>query len=250
MNDVQTGVVEAMTAAHPSPGFPPGIDDARRQPARPPELNPESNPESDPESNPESNLEASRYELISWVSHDLRGPLASIRAMSEALEDGMVGEPDRYHRQIRLEVDRMVRMVDDLSQLAGIHAGNLKLKLDEVTLSDIVSDAIASAKPVAHARGVDLAGSVGEGIQVVADPAALSKVFGNLLMNAIRHTPAWSSSSGQRARSASSSRSTTDTADSVRRTWPGSSTSPGKGAPSATRTRWPSSGAERASDWQ
>ena len=75
----------------------------------------------------EARLEASRRELVSWVSHDLRTPLAGMRAMTEALEDGMVDDPARYHRQIRAEVDRMVRMVDDLFELSRIHAGVLTM---------------------------------------------------------------------------------------------------------------------------
>ncbi|MCW2855097.1 MAG: two-component system histidine kinase [Marmoricola sp.] len=138
----------------------------------------------------ESRLEGSRRELISWVSHDLRSPLAGMRAMTEALEDGMAEDPARYHRQISSEVDRMVRMVDDLFELSRIHAGNLKLTLEPLMLGDVVSEALASADPVARAHGVRLGGEVEPGLQVVADPAELSRVVANLLMNAIRHTPA------------------------------------------------------------
>ena len=77
----------------------------------------------------EARLEESRRELVSWVSHDLRTPLAGLRAMTEALEDGLAEDPARYHRQIRAEVDRMVRMVDDLFELSRIHAGVLRLSL-------------------------------------------------------------------------------------------------------------------------
>jgi signal transduction histidine kinase len=83
----------------------------------------------------------------------------------------------------------MVRMVDDLFELSRIHAGNLRLSLEPVMLGDLVSEAIASADPVARARGVRLGGGVEEGLEVVADPAELSRVVGNLVMNAIRHTP-------------------------------------------------------------
>ena len=138
----------------------------------------------------EARLEDSRRELVAWVSHDLRTPLAGLRAMTEALEDGIADDPSRYHRQIRAEVDRMVRMVDDLFELSRIHAGNLRLTLEPVALGDLVSEAIASADPVARARGVRLGGGVDDGLEVVADPAELSRVVGNLLMNAIRHTPA------------------------------------------------------------
>jgi signal transduction histidine kinase len=137
----------------------------------------------------ELRLEESRRELVSWVSHDLRSPLAALRAMTEALEDGLADDPARYHRQIRAEVDRMVRMVDDLFELSRIHAGNVRLSLEPVALADLVSEAIASADPVARARGVRLGGGVDDGLEVVADPTELSRVVGNLLMNAIRHTP-------------------------------------------------------------
>lgn len=138
----------------------------------------------------EGRLEESRRELISWVSHDLRSPLAGMRAMTEALEDGLAEDPARYHRQIRAEVDRMVRMVDDLFVLSRIHAGNLPLSLEPLVLGDLVSEALASADPVARARGVRLGGAVDAGLEVVADPAELSRAVTNLVMNAIRHTPA------------------------------------------------------------
>jgi signal transduction histidine kinase len=138
----------------------------------------------------EARLEESRRELVSWVSHDLRTPLAGLRAMTEALEDGLAEDPARYHRQIRAEVDRMVRMVDDLFELSRIHAGVLRLSLQPVALGDLVSEAIAGADPVARAHRVHLGGRVEEGVEVLADPAELSRVISNLLMNAIRHTPA------------------------------------------------------------
>jgi signal transduction histidine kinase len=130
------------------------------------------------------------YELVSWVSHDLRTPLAGMRAMTEALEDGMAADPERYHRQIRAEVDRMVRMVDDLFELSRIHAGVLPITPQPLLLGDLVSEAIAGADPVARARSVRLGGSVEDGIEVTADAAGLSRVMTNLIMNAIRHTPA------------------------------------------------------------
>jgi signal transduction histidine kinase len=138
----------------------------------------------------EARLEDSRRELVSWVSHDLRTPLAGMRAMTEALEDGMATDPERYHRQIRAEVDRMVRMVDDLFELSRIHAGVLQISPEPVMLGDLVSEAIAGADPVARARSVRLGGRVEEGVEVTADAAGLSRVVTNLIMNAIRHTPA------------------------------------------------------------
>ncbi len=137
----------------------------------------------------ESRLEESRRELVSWVSHDLRTPLAGIRAMTEALEDGMAADPGRYHRQIRGEVDRMVRMVDDLFELSRIHAGVLRLHPEVVLLGDLVSEAIAGADAVAREHRVRLDGEVQPGLQLAVDPAGLGRVLGNLIVNGIRHTP-------------------------------------------------------------
>jgi signal transduction histidine kinase len=137
----------------------------------------------------ESRLEESRRELVSWVSHDLRTPLAGMRAMSEALEDGLAPDPPRYHRQITSEVDRMVRMVDDLFELSRMQAGSLRIAPEQVPVGDLVSEAIAGADPVARAHRIRLDGAVETGLQVTADPAAMSRILDNLIMNGIRHTP-------------------------------------------------------------
>lgn len=134
-------------------------------------------------------LEGSRRELISWVSHDLRTPLAGMRAMAEALEDGLAPDPDRYHRQIREQADKMAAMVDDLFELSRIQAGVLTINPETFDLGDLISEALASADPVARAHRVHLRGEAADAIEVTADPAGLSRVLSNLLVNAIRHTP-------------------------------------------------------------
>jgi len=83
-------------------------------------------------------LEHSRRELVAWVSHDLRTPLAGLRAMAEALEDGVATDPGRYHVQMRQAADRLAGMVDDLFELSRIHAGALRLTLESVALADLV----------------------------------------------------------------------------------------------------------------
>jgi signal transduction histidine kinase len=138
----------------------------------------------------ERRVEKSRRELVAWVSHDLRTPLARLRAMAEALEDGLATDPAHYHHQMLREVDRMAAMVDDLFELSRIHAGTLNLSVQPMALRDVVSECIAGAGPVADARRVLIGGEVDPDLQVSADPAALARVVENLVMNAIRHTPA------------------------------------------------------------
>jgi signal transduction histidine kinase len=134
-------------------------------------------------------LERSRRELVAWVSHDLRTPLAGLRAMAEALEDGLAADPPRYHKQIRAEAERLAGMVDDLFRLSRIQAGALQLSLADITLADLVSDALASAEPLAQDRGVRLDGQADGQVTVRADLRELSRALTNLLTNAIRYTP-------------------------------------------------------------
>lgn len=134
-------------------------------------------------------VETSRRELVAWVSHDLRTPLAGIRAMAEALEDGVVDDPDLYHKQLRIEADRLSGMVDTLFLLSRLHAGALRPVREPLALSDLVSDAVASIRPVAAARGVHLTGGADADAVASVDAAQLSRALANLLVNAVRHTP-------------------------------------------------------------
>jgi signal transduction histidine kinase len=138
-------------------------------------------------------LDASRREMTAWVSHDLRTPLAGIRAITEALEDGVVSDPEtvaHYHRTLREEADRLARLVDDLFELSVIDAGAVRLELERMSLEDLVSDAIASAEASAQGRGVRLHGELRrEAPTVEVSPAEVGRLLRNLLENAIRYTP-------------------------------------------------------------
>ncbi|SEE30911.1 sensor histidine kinase KdpD [Streptomyces sp. Ag109_O5-10] len=134
-------------------------------------------------------LETSRRELVAWISHDLRTPLAGLRAMSEALEDGVATDPDRYHKQIRTEVERLNDMVGDLFELSRIHAGTLALSPSRMSVYDLVGDALAGVDPLAREHGVRLVGDRVEPVPVEVDGKEMSRVLGNLLVNAIRRTP-------------------------------------------------------------
>jgi signal transduction histidine kinase len=138
----------------------------------------------------EQALEQSRRQLVAWVSHDLRAPLAGLHAMAEALEDGIAADPDRYHRLIRAEAVRLAGMVDDLFELSRIEAGALPLSPGQIALEDLISDALDSTEALARARGVRLTGETRAPLVIQADPRELSRALINLLVNAIRHTPA------------------------------------------------------------
>ncbi|GGO95001.1 sensor histidine kinase [Wenjunlia tyrosinilytica] len=138
----------------------------------------------------EQALDASRRELVAWISHDLRTPLAGLRAMAESLEDGMAEDPARYHRQIRTEVERLSGMVGDLFELSRIQAGALALARARISVYDLVGDAIAGVYPLARELGVRLDGGSVDSVPVEVDGKEMTRVLGNLLINAIRRTPA------------------------------------------------------------
>ncbi|MGH3915884.1 MAG: sensor histidine kinase [Pseudonocardiaceae bacterium] len=140
----------------------------------------------------ERSAEASRRELVAWISHDLRTPLAGIRAMTEALADGVVVEPDEvrgYVHDIDREARRLSVLVDDLFELSRITAGALALSVTEIALSEIVDDAIAAERAIAERKRVRLLARPGGSPVVRGSDPELARAVRNLLSNAIRHTP-------------------------------------------------------------
>jgi signal transduction histidine kinase len=139
-------------------------------------------------------MDRARRDLVAAVSHDLRTPLASTRALIEALADGVAADPQterRYLSSASRELAHLSRLVDDLFELARIDARMLQLSLEEASLHDLISDTISSFQPQADQRGVRLVGEVvGDVDPVLANPSRLQRVLHNLVSNALRHTPA------------------------------------------------------------
>ena len=135
--------------------------------------------------------ESRRREVVAWISHDLRTPLASMRALAEAAEDGVAAPADAI-RGIHSEVGRMSTMVDDLLAYSRLHAPGVRLEPEVVDVGDVVSDVLASAAPIARAAEVRMDGRVrGEAVATV-DPREIARAVENLVLNGIRHTPAGS----------------------------------------------------------
>lgn len=136
--------------------------------------------------------EESRRELIAAVSHDLRTPLTAIRAMLEALADGVVDDPAtvrRYHSTMRAQVDHLSRLIDDLFELSQIDAGNLRYEFRNADLTSIVGDAVESFAMRAATRFVPVELESDGRIMAAIEPSKIARVVNNLLDNALRHTP-------------------------------------------------------------
>ncbi len=137
-------------------------------------------------------LERSRRELVAWVSHDLRSPLAGIRAMAEALEDGIVDDPDdvaRYLRSIGDETNRLAGLVDDLFELSRITSGTVGLEPQAVPVEELVGSVVEAVAATVQARDLDVHCQLGDRSKLLVSPGEASRVLRNLLDNAVRHTP-------------------------------------------------------------
>lgn len=138
-------------------------------------------------------LEGMRTDLIAWVSHDLQTPLASIRAILEALYDGVVDDPQtvkRYLNTAQRDVRSLSALIDDLFQMAQLDAGGIPLEIAESSLSDLISDTLESFSEIAAREGVALEGSADTDVDPVSmDTQRIGRVLNNLITNGLRHTP-------------------------------------------------------------
>ncbi|NVN53248.1 HAMP domain-containing sensor histidine kinase [Mycolicibacterium hippocampi] len=136
--------------------------------------------------------EQSRRRLVAFVSHDLRTPLAGIRAVSEAIADGVVPDDEvKVHaKHIEHESVRLSEMVDDLFEMSKINAGALTPSFEKVALDEVVDDVLAAHRIAAERAGVRLRADLPEQpVRVVGSDRALVRVLSNLVANAIAHTP-------------------------------------------------------------
>ena len=130
-----------------------------------------------------------RRQLVAWASHDLRTPLASLRAMVEALEDGLAS-PDEYLPAIGEQLETLSLLVEDLFELARIDAGVLTLELRDARLGELVSACLRALDAEARARNIRLAAQLDPADPAVRiAPEKIERVLLNLLTNAVRHTP-------------------------------------------------------------
>jgi signal transduction histidine kinase len=132
--------------------------------------------------------EQSRRRLVAFVSHDLRTPLAGIRAVAEAISDGVVdaGEARHHAKHIEQESVRLSEMVDDLFEMSKINAGAVQPAHDTVALDEVVDDVMAAHRIAAERAGVLLRASLpAEPVRVIGSDRALVRVLSNLVANAI-----------------------------------------------------------------
>ena len=138
--------------------------------------------------------EASRRELVAAISHDLRSPLATMRAMIESINDGVVSDHEtveRYLATLQSEIEYLSRLIDDLFELSQIDSGSMQLRPESVNLAELISDALDSLSVQAKGHKVTLQCEIAPHLPPLdLDPQRLQRVLHNLVQNAIHHTPA------------------------------------------------------------
>jgi signal transduction histidine kinase len=140
----------------------------------------------------EAEAERMRRDLITTISHDLRTPLASLRAMVEAIDERVVEDAPslrRYAVEMRRSVHQLGSMVDDLFELTQLDAGAIEAETSRARLDDVVTSALAAVELTAREKGLRLVPELGAAADASCSPR-VERVLQNLLTNAVRHTPA------------------------------------------------------------
>lgn len=134
-------------------------------------------------------MQQARRDFLAAISHDLRTPLTSLRAATEALEDGLVDDPSRYLAAMRTDLDLLTALVDDLFMLARIESGGLDLVRERLDLAEVVDEAAEAVRPIATRRGITVTADIAGSVTIDAAGREISRVLRNLLDNAVRHSP-------------------------------------------------------------
>jgi two-component system, OmpR family, sensor histidine kinase BaeS len=135
-------------------------------------------------------LAAARQMLFTSIGHDLRTPLAVIRAAVESLQDGIAPDPHRYLGVVGNELDNVEAMLEQLVEFARIEAGQRTQLRETISVAELAHEAIEALAPVADRLQVTLQLRADDAGDITANQLDVSRVLRNLVENAIRHSPA------------------------------------------------------------
>ena len=134
-------------------------------------------------------IEYERALMLSAISHDLRTPLAALRASVEAIRDGVAPDPDQYLTGMERQVTALSSLVDDLQLHSRFVSGTLELRRTRLDLTELVDEAMETLRPLAEPRRIKLLLETDRRYLIDADGSQIARVLRNLLDNAIRHAP-------------------------------------------------------------
>ncbi|KOU69225.1 kinase [Streptomyces sp. MMG1533] len=134
-------------------------------------------------------LETQRRAMVSDIAHELRSPLTNIRGWLEVTRDGVVDPDPALLASLHDEALVLQRVIDDLRDLADADAGTLRLHPEPVRCDELLGQVVAAHRVAADAAGVSLRTAVDGTPWLDADPVRMRQALGNLVSNALRHTP-------------------------------------------------------------
>ncbi|GGX15684.1 two-component sensor histidine kinase [Streptomyces malachitofuscus] len=134
-------------------------------------------------------LEAQRKAMVSDIAHELRSPLTNIRGWLEVTRDGLVAPEPALLASLHEEAVVLQRVIDDLQDLADADAGSLRLRREPVRADELLDQVAAAHRVAADAAGVTLRTAADGTPWLDADPVRMRQALGNLVSNALRHTP-------------------------------------------------------------
>lgn len=134
-------------------------------------------------------IERERAVMLSSISHDLRTPLAALRASVEAIRDGVAPDPDAYLSGMERQITALASLVDDLQLHSRIVSGTIHMTPSRIDLTELADEAMETLRPLAETRRVSLLLEAAHRVNIDADGPQLARVIRNLLENAIRHAP-------------------------------------------------------------
>jgi signal transduction histidine kinase len=137
--------------------------------------------------------DSARRRLVAAVSHDLRTPIASLRLLAEAVEDGIVDAEtqSRYLRDMQTHIRSLSAMIDDLFELSRLEAGEIEWSMRQVRLGALLDETVSAIAAEANVKRIALRSELDDpALSAHADPEKIQRVLFNLIRNAIRHTPA------------------------------------------------------------
>lgn len=138
-------------------------------------------------------LQTMRRDFISNLSHELRSPLASLRAVVETLADGALDDRPaavRFLERAEREVDTMTQMVNELTELSQIESGQVRLRLAPTAVCDLINTPLERLRPQAERAMLTVQAYLDDDLPLVAaDRDRIQQVVTNLLHNAIKFTP-------------------------------------------------------------
>jgi two-component system sensor histidine kinase BaeS len=135
-------------------------------------------------------LEAQRKAMVSDIAHELRSPLTNIRGWLEVARDGVVDPDPALLASLHDEALVLQRVIDDLQDLAAADAGTLCLHPEPLSAEELLGQVAAAHRVAADTAGVRLRTATDGGCWLDADPVRMRQALGNLVSNALRHTPA------------------------------------------------------------